>query len=119
MSEVSNIQMNEIRQLLHSVYHSADHANDILCKNTFSPEDQLIASALINRSISYIAAATAIYYANYAELERFELEKLLSAFSEFEQGFMENLATEHSHQSTNSMFEKFKDLYVESSLSML
>ena len=102
-------QMEFIKRSLLSAYIESKTADDILFKNNINEHDQIIASLFINKAISIMSSCKAVYYSNIGKLENSEVEKIFHSFDTYENEFLTNVSTQHSHQWTNIEFENYKD----------
>ncbi|KXS45559.1 MAG: hypothetical protein AWU54_295 [Candidatus Frackibacter sp. T328-2] len=106
---MSQEQINQITVLIKDAYYSSKEAHEILFEEYDNKENQITAAVLINRSISLISAAKAIYYSNYESLAKTDIENIFSKFDLFESEFMTNFPTGHSHQHTGLKFKQFEE----------
>lgn len=111
-------QTEQIKFLCYDAYKAAEKAHDLLFKEQQGDNDLFHASMLLNKSISYMSAATAIYYSNLAEIENIYIEEVFHTFKVFENEFTTNLITKHSHQWTNIEFGNFKEAYDNSPIKL-
>jgi len=107
------MQINQIKNLVESSYYSVQKAHEILFEEYNNRENEMIAAFFINKALSLMAAAKAIYYSNLQDLEKTELEDIFEQFSILESEFSSNYLTNHSHQWTDLEYQKFKE-YIES-----
>ncbi len=107
------LKIDYLKNIITEALHTSKEAHDILFKDSSNKQNELIASTYINKAISLMSAAKAIYISNIEELERHEVEDIFHSFDVFESEFLTNLSTDHSHQWTDIEFLKFKD-HVES-----
>lgn len=105
--EIFEYRKNELVKLIKDSLNSAAKAHDILFDSV--EEKETIAALYLNKAISLMAAARSIYVSDYEILQRTEIENIFTSFSVFESEFLNNIATNHSHQWTNIEFSKFKD----------
>lgn len=102
-------KMDYLKQVISSAFRASEQAHKILFKNLNSKQNELIAATYINKAISLISTAKAIYMSNIEQLERDEIEDIFHTFDVFESEFLTNLSTDHSHQWTDIEFDKFKE----------
>lgn len=108
-------KIQELKKLIHYAFRTSEHGHEILFKDSYNTQNALIAATYINKAISLMASAKAVYISNIEQLENHEIEEIFGAFDTFESEFLSNLSTNHSHQWTDIEFERFKEL-VESSI---
>ncbi|MBU3171381.1 hypothetical protein [Clostridium estertheticum] len=112
MDQSQTYMLAKIEYLKKTISHAlriSEQAHDILFKDSQNKQNELIASTYINKAISLISTAKAIYISNIEELERTEVEDIFNRFDIYESEFLTNLSTDHSHQWTDIEFLKFKD----------
>lgn len=102
-------QIDFIKKSIRSAYNESKTAHDILFKNYRNEHDEVIASIFINKAISIMSACKAVYYSNISNLENNEVESIFHKFDTYENEFLENIRTQHSHQWTDIEFESYKD----------
>lgn len=107
--EFVSIKINYIKQIIYDALKSAEKSHSILFKDSFNKQNELIATTYLNKAISLISTAKAIYISNIEKLEKAEVENIFHTFDVFESEFLENLSSNHSHQWTDIEFQKFKE----------
>lgn len=112
MNEPEIFNLRKIEYLKQTISHAlsiSSQGHEILFKDSHNKQNELIAAVYINKAISLISTAKAIYISNIEKLERTEVEDIFNSFDVFESEFLTNLSTDHSHQWTDIEFLKFKD----------
>ena len=112
MNESEIFTLRKIKYLKQTISHAlsiSTQGHEILFKDSHNKQNELIASTYINKALSLISTAKAIYISNIEELEKPEIEDIFNSFDTFESEFLTNLSTDHSHQWTDIEFLKFKD----------
>ncbi len=104
-------KIESIKILMREAAWSAKNCHEILFQNDNSKKDELIAAIYLNKAISLMASAKAVYISDYENLAHSEVENIFSEFSLFEDEFLNNLRTNHSHQHTDLKFRDFKSAY--------
>lgn len=104
-----------IDNLIKDAYFTSDKAYKVLSRHLEderydSDRDELIAGILLNKAISLISAAKAVYFSNHEELEHSNIDKIFSTFDEFSDELLKNLSENHSHQWTDFGYNDFKDV---------
>lgn len=107
--DIESRQIKFIKTGLRSAYIESKAADDILFENDINEHDQIIASLFINKAISIMSSCKAVYYSNIGKLENSNLEKIFHSFDTYENEFLTNVRTQHSHEWTNIKFENYKD----------
>lgn len=105
----TSAKIEYIKQTLRYALLTSTEAHKILFKNSNNKQNELIATTYLNKAISLISTAKAIYISNIEELESYDVEHIFNTFDIFESEFLTNLSTDHSHQWTDIEFERFKD----------
>ena len=82
---------------------------DSNCSKAESQRNETVVAAYINKAISLMSAAKAIYVSSIETLERQELEDIFNKFDAFNSEFLNNFADKHSHQWTCIHYCKFRD----------
>ena len=106
---MANEKVEQIKILIKDSYYASKEARDLVFKEYDNKQNQIIASSFINKAISLISAAKAIYYSDLENLERIEINEIFNQFDIFESEFMSNYSTDHSHQHTDIEFNQFKE----------
>lgn len=98
----------QIKIIIRNSYYSSRDGHDILFEDQYSNSNQNKAAALINKSVSLMSSAKAIYYSNYEDLNHIKIETIFNKFDIFESEFFTNYSTDHSHQWSDIEFREFK-----------
>ncbi|GEQ22247.1 hypothetical protein CBU02nite_27530 [Clostridium butyricum] len=109
----SQKQVEVVKKLLKDTFNASAKANEILFKNYLNKHDEFIASIFLNKAIAIVASCKAIYYSNLENLEDDRVENIFSKFDIFNNEFLNNISTGHSHQWTDIEFNSFKDSVAE------
>lgn len=75
------------------------------------PVDITIALAHLNAAISYFSSAESLYYASYDVLQCDEAEQIFHRFKEYSKEFLGNVRENHSHQWTDTEFDKLNNIF--------
>jgi hypothetical protein len=70
-----------------------------------------IAVAYLNKTISHISAAEALYYAKYDDLAHNDVEEIFHLFDVYTDELLSNYETNHSHQWTDIEFTRLKEAF--------
>ena len=97
--------VEKIKELFTSVAFDAYHVNEYL----FSENNDTAAMFYLNLANSNVAIIKSIYYCNYEELARNDIEDLLHQFDVFVNEVTRNFSTNHSHQWSNIEYNQFID----------
>lgn len=108
-TKIMLFKIEYLKKLLKKSLRVSSTAHEILFKDSFDKQNQLIAATYLNKAISLISEAKAIYISNIEQLERSEVKEIFHCFDVFESEFLNNLSTNHSHQWTDIEFVKFKE----------
>lgn len=84
------------------------HSHDYFKKKC---DDPSIAIAYLNIAASKFATAEAIYYSRIEDLQSKEAEALFHHFYVYSKEFLENFATDHSHQWTDFEYDRLKECF--------
>ena len=106
----------EMRMYASMAKANAEKARDIIAKDSSSENKIGIAICYMTKSISDMSIAKIIYYSHYEDFERYDIEEAFTAYDALCYEFMENSATDYSHQWTLTMFDKFIDKYEDSEI---
>lgn len=113
----SQNQINAITDCIKDAYHTSIRVIEILFKHLDvklsekqETKNELISAIYLNKAISLMASAKAIYISNLVECENSYVEDIFHQFDVFSDELLTNLATNHSHQWTSIEYEKYKDL---------
>lgn len=87
------------------------HAHSILFKEFDDSRNEIIAALYINKAISIMSAAKAVYICNIEKIENQEVEEIFNRFDVFESELLTNIATNHSHQWSDIEFNRYKDAF--------
>lgn len=77
----------------------------------FKDDKKQAALAYLQRASAKMAAAEALYYAQFEILARNEFEDVLGRFGTFADELVEDFATNHSMQWVDIQFNEFKDSF--------
>lgn len=102
-------KIENLKMIISEALQVSEQAHKILFKDSTNKQNELIASTYINKAISLMSSAKAIYISNIEDLERSEVEDIFHYFDVFESEFLSNLSTDHSHQWTDIEFKQFKN----------
>ena len=69
------------------------------------------AVSYLNVAASKFAASEALYYSQFAVLERDEAEEIFHLFDSYMSELLANYKTEHSHQWTDAEFNRLKEAF--------
>lgn len=108
-NEKNLFKIEQIKKFLKEAFHVSINAHEILFRNSHNKQNELIAAVSLNKAVSIMYAAKAIYYSDYEELENTYVEQIFHLFDVFENEFITNLTTDHSHQWTDIEFHKYED----------
>ncbi len=97
--------VEKIKELFTSVAFDSYHVNDYLFKQN-NPTAAMFYLSLANTNVAIIKS---IYYCNYNELAKDDIEDLFHQFDVFVNEVTRNFSTNHSHQWSNIEYNKFKD----------
>lgn len=110
MNESDIYKVDNLKALIRDSYLVATKCHEILFKrHDDNRRNELIAAHHLNKAISLMYAAKAVYISCYEILEKQEVENIFYAFNVFESEFLRNLETDHSHQWSELQYNKFKD----------
>lgn len=70
-----------------------------------------VAVSYLNVAASKFAASEALYYSQFAVLERDEAEEIFHLFDSYMSELLTNQKTEHSHQWTDIEFNRLKETF--------
>jgi hypothetical protein len=99
----------KIITLIKKSWNASEKAYETLFKDPDNREQQLIAAHFINKAVSFICTAQAIYYSNYNAVKDESIEEVFKKFDEFETEFSLDLSTGLFHRWTNLPYEEFKE----------
>jgi hypothetical protein len=109
-------KVESIKLLIRESAWAIKEGHKILFKDNDDINDrtnEVIASTFVNKAISLMNTAKAVYISDYENLAHTEIENIFAKFSLLESEFLENLKINHSHQWTDIQFQEFKDAYEE------
>lgn len=98
-----------VLNLLTDAYYSSKTFHDILFKDAFDERKQIKSAIFLNKAISLMASAKAIYVSDYENLEKYDIDQIFISFNEFEDEFLECFATDHPHQWTDIQFNRYEE----------
>lgn len=107
-------KIESIKMLIREAAWSAKDCHEILFRsddNLANEKDELIAAIHLNKAISLMASAKAVYISDYENLSHSEVENIFAEFSLFEDEFLTDLKSNHSHQHTDFKYHDFKSAY--------
>jgi uncharacterized protein involved in tolerance to divalent cations len=110
-----DIIFDKFKTMVRLAMISARKANDCIFKSNISV---FVATAHLNKAISYMTAASSLYYSRYDILERQEFEEILHQFDVFSSELLENVETDHSHQWTSIEFDRLDEIFKNSPFSI-
>lgn len=70
-----------------------------------------VAVSYLNVAASKFAASEALYYSQFAVLERDEAEEIFHLFDSYMSELLTNCKTKHSHQWTDTEFNRLKEAF--------
>lgn len=97
--------VEKIKELFTSVAFDSHRVNDYL----FEQNNPTAAMFYLNLANSNVAIIKSIYYCNYNELARDDIEDLFHQFDVFVNEVTRNFSTNHSHQWSNIEYNEFID----------
>lgn len=97
--------VEKIKELFTSVAFDSYRVNDYL----FEQNNPTAAMFYLNLANSNVAIIKSIYYCNYNELARNDMEDLFHQFDVFVNEVTRNFSTNHSHQWPNIEYNQFID----------
>lgn len=97
--------VEKIKELFTSVAFDSYRVNDYL----FKQNNPTAAMFYLNLANSNVAIIKSIYYCNYNELARNDMEDLFHQFDVFVNEVTRNFSTNHSHQWSNIEYNEFMD----------
>lgn len=106
-----------IDELLRDAFFASSRAMKILfefiekdlSKNQ-EKRNELSCALYMNKAISLMSSAKALYYSHIEKLERSEYEDIFNAFERLNNEFLASFSAEHSYQHTDLYFDDYKQL---------
>ena len=100
--------IEKLKIMVRNSMFAAQKSHDLIFAENKSDN---IAVAYLNKAISHITAAEALYYSQYGVLERYEVDEIFHLFNAYSDELLSNYETNHSHQWTDIEFTRLKDYF--------
>jgi hypothetical protein len=105
-------KVESIKTLIREAAWASKECCEILAQDTDDITDranEFLAVPFLNKAISFMAAAQAVYICEYENLGNPQVENIFFRFSVFESEALNNFKTWHSHQWSDIEFNNFKE----------
>lgn len=110
------LENNEVMEIIdilkQNTFYGMEHsksANDQIFSD--SENKVLKAIAELNLATHYFAVAKSIYFSNYSELGRHEIDEVFRKFDVYVEEITRNICTNHSHQWSDIEFQALASTY--------